>query len=208
MLIYSRLALAPRLDGGDGQMGYFDDPKNVREYIRMAKGFDGTELIAVLRDHLPEGSTILELGMGPGKDRDLLAAAYETTGSDLSEGFLDLYRKTHPEADLLTVDAVTIAVDRSFDCIYSNKVLHHLTGEELRLSFIRQKDVLNLGGFIMHSFWYGDKEEVHKGLRFVYYTEKNLEDRLCPGFEVVETRRYTEMEKNDSFYMLARKTGR
>jgi len=76
-------------------MSYFDDGKNVDEYIRMAEGYDGRELIAILKMHLPAGSTVLELGMGPGKDLDLLAQTYTVTGSDYSNVFLE--RKVNKE---------------------------------------------------------------------------------------------------------------
>ncbi len=46
-------------------MAYFDERKNVEDYIKMAEGYDGRELIAVLKKYLLAGSTVLELGMGP-----------------------------------------------------------------------------------------------------------------------------------------------
>ena len=65
-------------------MGHFDERKNVETYIEMAAGYDGRKLIAILRQHLPAGSTVLELGMGPGVDLDLLAETYTVAGSDSS----------------------------------------------------------------------------------------------------------------------------
>ena len=183
-------------------MGYFDERKNVAEYIRMAEGYDGRELIAILETYLPAGSTVLELGMGPGKDLDLMAKTYTVTGSDSSSAFLELYRDKHPAADLLKLDAVRIETERTFDCIYSNKVLHHLPKSDLHRSFARQKELLTNDGLLMHSFWHGDKEEEHHGLRFVYYTGDELLDIIDPGFEVVAMDRYREMEDDDSFYIL------
>ena len=187
-------------------MGYFDERKNVDEYIKMAKGYDGQELIAVLKMHLPAGATVLELGMGPGKDLDLLAQTYTVIGSDSSIVFLELYREKHPGADLLKLDAATIETERSFDCVYSNKVLHHLSKSDLRRSFTRQQELLTGGGLLMHSFWYGDKEEEYQELRFVYYTEDALLSAIGAGFRVVAMDRYKEIEDGDSFYILMRKT--
>ena len=87
-------------------MGFFDTDEGIEQYMEMAEGYDGAELVAVLRKHLPEGSSVLELGMGPGVDLDILARDYEVTGSDTSEPFLDRYRDLHPDADLLNLDAV------------------------------------------------------------------------------------------------------
>ena len=186
-------------------MGYFDDEKNVKDYIKMVDGYDGKELIEVLKKYLKEGSSILELGMGPGKDLDILAESYKVTGSDLSQVFVDMYLKEHPEADIMSLDAVKMDTDRKFDCIYSNKVLHHLTREELKISFIRQKDVLKDGGLLFHSFWIGDSEEFMQGLRFVYYDPVKLLRSVVEDHTLVEMSSYTEMEENDSFYLVLKK---
>ena len=188
-----------------GLMAYFNNRKNVNEYIQMAEGYDGRALIAVLQRYLPAGSTVLELGMGPGKDLELLAETYTVTGSDSSSVFLELYREKHPTADLLELDATSIDTDRTFECIYSNKVLHHLSRADLPQSFARQRELLSAGGLLLHSFWVGDHEEEYDGLRFVYYTEEALLSAVGPGFEVVVMERYTEMEEDDSFFVLLRK---
>ena len=186
-------------------MGYFDNEKNVQAYIEMADGYDGKELIEVLKLHIPEGSTVLELGMGPGKDCDILRQSYRVTGSDNSVVFLELYRKTHPEADVLQLDAIHIETQRTFDCIYSNKVLHHLTTSELHASFQRQYDVVNEDGVVFHSFWYGSKQEELDGLLFVYYTETDLQKIMETYFMILDIQRYTEMEANDSLYVVGKK---
>ena len=101
--------------------GFFDTEKGVNEYIRMAEGYDGEELINILEKWLPKKSTILELGMGPGKDLDILKKNYTVTGSDNSQIFLDKYKKQYPESDLLKLDAVAIDTSRTFDCIFSTR---------------------------------------------------------------------------------------
>lgn len=140
-------------------MVYFDGKKNVEEYIRMAKGYDGRELLTVLRKYLDEGASVLELGMVPGKDLEILGKHYQVCGSDSSTIFVDRYRQANTNADLLVLDAVTIDTDRKFNCIYSYKVLIHLSRDELRQSFSRQAQVLTSGGILLHSFWYGEHEE-------------------------------------------------
>ena len=187
-------------------MGYFDSKENVDAYIAMADGYDGADLIALLGRYLPEGSSVLELGMGPGKDLDLLRQAYRVTGSDTSRVFLDRYRKDHPDADLLLLDAIRMDTDRTFDCIYSNKVLHHLSRAELETSLHRQKVVLNDGGLLLHSFWHGTGDEEHHGLRFTSYTEPNLRAAVCDGFDIVALESYKEMKDGDSLSILLRKT--
>ena len=102
-------------------MSYFDDPKNVRNYTKMAEGYDGRELVRILSGHLEPGSSVLELGMGPGKDLDILKQQYKLTGSDSSQVFLDAYQGSNPSANLLLLNAETLETTQQFDCIYSNK---------------------------------------------------------------------------------------
>jgi cyclopropane fatty-acyl-phospholipid synthase-like methyltransferase len=187
------------------EMGYFDKLENVNEYIKMVDGYDGKELIKILEDYLDPGSTLLELGMGPGKDLDLLEKKYTVTGSDPSEVFLDLYRKKNPKADLLNIDALSLNTDRKFDCIYSNKVLHHLERDELPRSLERQRELLNPDGIAFHTFWRGSGEETHHDLLFVYYTQDDLTSILPDGYKIRQNVLYKEDKKDDSILLIIQK---
>ena len=184
-------------------MGFYDDEKTANQYIAMAEGYDGRELVEILRSHLSDGASVLELGMGPGVDLNILRKHFRATGSDYSQFFLDRYLCANPDSDLIRLDAVALETDRVFDCIYSNKVLHHLTNEQLEKSLLRQKEVLSKDGLIMHSFWRGDGVEEHHGLRFVYQTEASIREILGESFDSVNVVTYTEMEDDDSLYVLA-----
>ena len=187
-------------------MGYYDDQKNVEQYIEMADGYDGKELIDILQKHLPPNSSLLELGMGPGKDLLLLSEHYQVTGSDHSAVFVERFKKQYPNMDAVQLDAVTMKIDKTFDGIYSNKVLHHLTTEQLKASFQQQAHILNNGGIALHSFWHGDEVEEHHGLRFVYYTEASLRKIIGSDYEVIDIQLYDEMDKDDSLCLVLRKT--
>ena len=187
-------------------MNYFNKPENVEEYIRMAESYDGSEFIPILRKYLADGLSLLELGMGPGKDLVLLEKYFKVTGSDYSPVFLKRYKDSHPDADLLLLHAATIQTNRKFDAIYSNKVLIHLTMEGLKLSFQRQYEVLKDGGIAFHTFWLGEGEEEYDGLRFVYLTPETIKPLIDERFEVISPTIYTESEKNDSFFIVLRKT--
>jgi len=186
-------------------MGYFDSKVNVEEYIKSTEGVDGRKLVEALRKYLRKGSRVLELGMGPGKDFEILSEFYQVTGSDHSKLFLERYRKRNVHADLVLLDAVTMDINRRFDGIYSNKVLHHLTREEIRESFKAQAKILNTGGILFHSFWYGDKEEKFPGLRIVYYTEETFGEIIGDEYGLVTSERYSELENDDSIFFLLRK---
>jgi cyclopropane fatty-acyl-phospholipid synthase-like methyltransferase len=186
-------------------MNYYEDEQNVTQYSKFTPAHDGALLVDVLSAHLPEGSCLLELGMGPGKDLQLLSQHFQVTGSDFSRLFLEKYRAQHASADLLHLDARTLDTERTFDAIFSNKALIHLSADELQQSFDRQHAVLNDRGLIMHSFWYGEGQKEFGGLTLVYHNEHDLTGMLEPAFEILALERHAKMAEGDSIYVVARK---
>ena len=186
-------------------MEYYDDPANIEAYVQMADGYDGRHLMPFLRKHLMRCSRLLELGMGPGVDLDLLAEEYVVTGSDRSALFLERYRRDHPGADLVLLDARMMDIERRFDCIYSNKVLQHLTRSEVIESLRRQAKVIVEDGILFHAVWYGEGEEEHSGLRTIYYKEDDFTDLVGSELEIVESGRYAEIEPGDSLYVVLKR---
>ena len=53
-------------------MGYYDTKKGIQEYTKRSEKWGGQKLIKILKKHLPKKSTLLEIGMGPGRDFDIL----------------------------------------------------------------------------------------------------------------------------------------
>ena len=184
---------------------YYEDEKNVNHYIKFTPAHDGALLIDVLVDNLETGASVLELGMGPGKDFQLLQQHFTVTGSDFSQAFLERYRSKDSEAELLHLDARTIATDRRYDAVFSNKALIHMSSTELQTSFNRQHQVLNDNGLILHSFWYGEGENTFNDLTLVYHNEKDLAKMLDDSFDILELEQHAKMHDGDSIYVLARK---
>ncbi|MHA1125401.1 MAG: methyltransferase domain-containing protein [Candidatus Heimdallarchaeota archaeon] len=186
-------------------MNYYDDKNNVDNYIANNLGYDGSELINILRIHLPQKSKVLEIGMGPGKDFETLKKDFIVTGSDKSEIFLNKYKKMNHDSDVILLDAVTLETDRLFDCIYSNKVLHLLTKDDLNKSLKRQSEILLDNGLIFHTFWDGEEDETYEKMFMVYYDIDRLTLQFESYFKIIEIKHYTEFEDDDSIYVIARK---
>jgi len=187
--------------------GFYDDPDFIGRYLAIVQGDEGQPLISLLRCHLPDGASVLELGMGPGHDLQALSQHYRVTGSDVSVAFLERYRDEHPDADLLQLDAAKPETDRRWDAVYSNKVLHHLRRAELCDALQRQSQLLRAGGLLLHSFWVGDgdNEQIFEGMTFTYYDEAALRLQVEPAFEILALEVYGEMEPDDSLMVLCRK---
>jgi len=186
-------------------MGYYDEAGSVDQYMQMCEGYDGAPLYNVLRRNLPKGSSLLELGCGPGFDIAELQADYQIMGSDLSLEFLSRCRERFPELAFEQLDAVTIATQKQFDCVYSNKVLQHLRMHELEASLLRQQQMLNEQGYVAHSFWLGGKEEEMMGLYFLYHEKAALLAMIGRYFDVIDTYEYGEFENGDSLFVVAQK---
>ncbi|MCP4275075.1 MAG: class I SAM-dependent methyltransferase [Gammaproteobacteria bacterium] len=187
------------------EKNYYESAANVESYSKFTPAHDGALLVDVLSAHLPKGSTVLELGMGPGKDYKLLTQSFTVTGSDFSNAFLDRYRAQDPAANLLQLDARTLETEYCFDAIFTNKALIHFSFEELQQSFACQHEVLNDNGLIMHSFWHGEGQNEFEGLTLVYHNEQELTAMLEDSFDILALERHAKMSEGDSIYVLARK---
>jgi SAM-dependent methyltransferase len=192
----------------DKENGFYFTRESVREYIEMSEGFDGREIIKKLEKHLAAGSSILELGTGPGRDLAILKRKYEVTGSDISPLFIDYCENEARGVEVLLLDAVSIDIHLKFDAIYSNKVLQHLSDRELADSVRRQAEVLNMGGIVCHTFWEGDGEEYIEDMRFNYQKTGDLKRLFSAYFELLDTSIYKEIRDKDSVLLIARKTSR
>ncbi|MGB3368706.1 MAG: class I SAM-dependent methyltransferase [Acidaminobacteraceae bacterium] len=186
-------------------MLYYDDIENVKNYIDMAKESDASALIDKFSMYVGGKSTVLEIGMGPGNDLKLLNKKFIVTGSDKFEKFIDEYKKTNIDSDLIVLDAATLETSRKFDAIYSNKVLMHLTKDELKKSILRQDKILNEKGIVFHTFWKGEGEENFGGMLNIFYKEDELRNIFETKFEIIAIENYLEFEKDDSIILIAKK---
>ena len=177
----------------------------IEAYIKMASGHDGKQLIARLKEYLPTGSRLLEIGSGPGTDWKLLQKHYHVIGSDNSKEFLKHLHASIPEGKFLELDASTLLTGELFDGIYSNKVLHHLEDEALIKSVKRQYEILHPGGIVCHSFWYGQDSETYNEMFVNYHTDEGICGLFGDYFEHKLIRFYKEFEKGDSFLYIGKK---
>ena len=184
---------------------YYKTQESVNEYIHSAKGFDGSELIDKLIQILPQHSTLLEIGSGPGTDWKLLSKIYNVVGSDNSKEFINHLSSENPSGYFIELDAITLDTSKAFDGIYSNKVLHHLKDDELINSINRQHEILKPDGIICHSFWKGEDSEVFKGLFVNYHDKLSLRKFFEDSFEILTLDFYKEFEDEDSILLIGKK---
>ena len=184
---------------------YYHTKESVEEYIKMAEGHDGRQIIAKLKRFLPPGSHLLEIGSGPGTDWEILQKHYQVIGSDQSKEFLKHLQLGFPKGEFLNLDAASLNTDRFFDGIYSNKVLHHLEDKALQSSVRRQYKVLRRGGIVCHTFWHGQDSEIYNEMYVNYHTDEGIALLFGDYFNPLLIQYYKEFDKGDSFLYIGKK---
>lgn len=178
---------------------------NNKEYRNTATGDSNKELIEIVENILPQNSTLLVLGIGSGRDITILSEKYKVTGSDFSKLLLTFFAKSNPNIELLNLDPVELSTENKFDSIFSNKVLNQMDEEDLNKSLSNQYKILNENGLIFHSFWSGQKEENHHGLKWVYYTEEKLKGLVPEQFKIIDIKNYKQNLDYDSLCLILKK---
>ncbi|MBK3518976.1 class I SAM-dependent methyltransferase [Carboxylicivirga marina] len=184
---------------------FFEREENVKQYIEMTADYDGRWFFEQFKKFIPRSHKALELGMGPGKDLDNIRQEYDVVGSDFSFVFAELYKRSHPEVKIKVIDAVKIKTKEYFDCIYTNKVLHHLTFDDIKASIKRQAEVLNDKGIVLHTFWKGTGQENYGGMLFHYYETETVKELFSELFNIIHIDTYQEFKEDDSIIIVAQK---
>ncbi len=185
-------------------MDYFSKRENVDLYSNMIEGYNNSYVISQVKQILPEGSTLLELGMGTGLDLISLSLNYKVLGSDSSKLFVDDFKKKS-NLSVCVLDAKTVDISKKFDCIYSNKVLQHLSKEDFIISLQNQSAHLKKNGILFFTLWKGEPREEFEfdgQLRFVYYDKKTIEKLIPDTLDILNIKYYQEFEDSDSMIII------
>jgi SAM-dependent methyltransferase len=118
--------------------------------------------LAGLRDRLPAGGSVLDLGCGCGVpvDRSLAAAGYQVTGVDISDVQIERARRLVPAATFIRADASTVTFPAaSFDAIVCLYALIHMALDAQPGLLRRAAGWLRPGGWLLavagQSAWTG-----------------------------------------------------
>ncbi len=138
------------------------DPKDIvgRGYDALSYRYRGdadapeqyATWLAQLRERVPAGGAILDLGCGCGVplDRDLAASSYEVTGVDLSAVQVERARRLVPAARFLHADAAEVELPAaSFDAVVSLYALIHMPLDEQPALLGRIGRWLRPGGWLL-----------------------------------------------------------
>ncbi len=185
-------------------MSYFEKRENVDLYKELMNGYDNNYVLNELYKVLDDNSSLLELGMGTGLDLLALSKKYKVVGSDSSAIFVEDF-KNENSLEVCVLNAVSVDIDKKFDCIYSNKVLQHLAKEDFITSLKNQAEHLNKNGILFFTLWNGEHRqefEFDGELRFVYYNKETLLNIIPEQLTINSVIYYKEFEENDSMIII------
>ena len=126
---------------------------------------------------IPDGSLILDLGCGVGRDMyHLLREGYSVVGVDLSMGMLNEARGLAPEVRIGLMDIRQLALKSStFDGVWANASLLHIPSGDLVTAICETRRVMKLGAELFLSMQDGAGEAVDPdGRLFVRYSQNQI----------------------------------
>lgn len=169
---------------------------------------DGGEfLLRQLQRYLPRGSELLELET-PGQDKTPHLDSWYSVYKPESEAASVDYRKSHlPYLQPSMNSFASFSVNKKFNALYCNKLLHYYSPEDVPEILKRVKDLLEPQGLVLFSLINKAREELLDGIPVFYYDAKLLKELLQPAFKVLEIESYTDKRRKDSLYVLARSIG-
>ena len=186
-------------------MKIFETENGVGSYIKMCEGYDNSKFKSELLKSLKKGSSLLEIGMGPGNDYEWLSNLYQVTGSDYSKAFIDRAKVRFPDGNFMVLDGISLKTDHKYDAIYSCKVYQYFELDLIEQALNNQFERLNENGVIAHSFWIGDTTFEDGDMKAIYHNKDSLLSLIRNKFTIVEQIEYEEFEPNDSIFILAKK---
>jgi ubiquinone/menaquinone biosynthesis C-methylase UbiE len=162
---------------------------------------------------LPEGSSIIEIGCGIGRDAKRLLEKYKYTGVDASKSMLEIAKKNNPGANFEVMDFHNLSfADNSFDGFWAAASLLHVPKSEIQQvlkgikRIVRNKGVGFISLKLKDSLDEGVIKENKQGIPteryFSFYQEGEFNKMLQQaGFNVVEETRVQENDERKQMWL-------
>lgn len=148
---------------------------NYKEYISSTQNVDMTEHYNRFLPYLSQGSKILDIGFGSGRDMLYFASkGFNVFGVDNVGEFIDNAKANGLNVELC--DFHNLPYVESFDGIWACASLLH--SNDLSLAFNNLYKALKVGGYIYLSMKYGKDSNIENGRFYQYVDEQKLKS-LC-----------------------------
>lgn len=147
------------------------------------------DIISILEGKLPKFKTVLEVGSKKGENLETLNGYYEVVASEDEKVKTRYLKDTFIDIRVILIDKIELDTHKKVDCVYSQNSLDDCTLDEIEVSLLNQKKILNEEGLIFHIF---DESKISK---------EEIENLISSNYKIIESK-----TQNGSFYILARLT--
>ncbi|MCQ2491514.1 MAG: class I SAM-dependent methyltransferase [Lachnospiraceae bacterium] len=164
------------------------------QYFENSVNLDVSHLIEPFMEHLEEGSAVLDLGCGSGRDcLTFLDAGYDVTALDGSSEMCAL-AEIHTDLEVLNMYYEELDFEEVFDGIWALASLVHIEKSLLPTILKKVSSALNNEGIFFASFHKGTSTEIRDQRFFCEYSEDELVSliKLFPEFSILSLWETTE----------------
>jgi SAM-dependent methyltransferase len=157
-------------------------------YYENTKDLNMEDVLEEFISLLPEGSSVLDLGCGSGRDSlYLIEKGFDVTALDGSKELCEL-AEIHIGQDVLNMKFEEMNFDNVFDGIWACASFVHYSPDELKLILDNVISSLKIDGILYMSLKYGEFSEEKDGRVFYHYKMKTMKEILnnFDGLEIIE----------------------
>jgi SAM-dependent methyltransferase len=125
---------------------YYDALYHFKDYAAAS-----AKLRGLIQSHVPNATSLLDVGCGTGKHLEALRQWYEVSGLDINEDLLGIARSRCPDIEFRQGDMTDFDLDRRFDvvsCLFSS-IAYVKTVENLNRAMSCMARHLNPGGMLV-----------------------------------------------------------
>ncbi|BCN29649.1 class I SAM-dependent methyltransferase [Anaeromicropila herbilytica] len=159
--------------------------KNANMYYDATKDLSMEDQLEKFISLLPEGSSVLDLGCGSGRDSlYLIEKGFDVTALDGSKELCEL-AEIHIGQDVLNMKFEEMNFLNVFDGVWASASFVHLVPEKLEIILEKVISSLKIEGVLYISLKYGDFSGIRNGRYFQYYKMRVMKEILSK-FENVE----------------------
>ena len=167
--------------------------RNLDAFLRRTGHLSNEELIGRFLGHLrTEEGSLLSVGCGYGKDEEVFASrGFAVTGIDAARSMVREAARRVPQGRFFVMDMRSLGFDDgSFDGVWCNASLHHLSREDAPIALAEMRRVLRHRGVLFVNVKQGSGEEKRMlgsgTVRETFYQGKEMERLFSgAGFKIV-----------------------
>lgn len=157
-------------------------------YFETTVDLDLSELLNKFLELIPEGSAILDLGCGSGRDSlTMMERGYDVTALDGSQEMCAL-AEIHTGLEVLNMTFDELDFDDVFDGIWASASLLHVESSKMPEILKKIRLALKLNGILYFSVKYGEFEGYRNERYFTDYRKHDIKELFAKvsGFEILD----------------------